>query len=120
VPYDHLAPTTPEDEAADEVVRRGRNVGATWIIGSILALWLCLVATAWPTGLLALTASAVLLAIGLRVRARYWQDARRQLGDATLQRARWRGASEDRGSRDRIMIAIALVMVLFVFQAWRR
>ncbi len=116
---EHLAPATSEDETADVLVRRGRNVGATWIVGSVVLLGLCLVATTIVQGLLALAGSAVLLATGLQVRARYWRSARRQLGDATVQRARWRSASADRGSPDRIMIAIGLVMVLLAFQAWR-
>ena len=63
---DHLAPATSEDETADVLVRRGRNVGATWIVGSVVLLGLCLVATTIVQGLLSLAGSAVLLAIGLR------------------------------------------------------
>ncbi len=117
--FDHLAPATSEDEAADLVVRRGRNVGGTWIVASVVLLGLCLVASRITQALLSLAASVVLLAIGLRVRARYWRSARRQLGDATVQRARWRSAANGRGSADRIMIAVGLLMVLLAFQAWR-
>lgn len=120
VPFDHLAPTTREDETADQVVRRGRNVGGTWIVASILTLGLCLTASTLIQGVSAFAASVALLLIGLQVRARYWRSARRRLGDATMQRAQWRSANEDRGSPDRIMIAIGLVMVLLAFQAWSR
>lgn len=116
---DPLAPTTPEDETADLVVRRGRNVGATWIVASVVLFGLCLVSTSAAQGILALAGSVGLLAVGVAVRATYWKSARRRLGDATVRRAQWRSASADRGSPDRIMIAIGLVMVLLAFQAWR-
>ena len=117
---DPLAPTTPEDETADEVVRRGRNVGATWVVASVVLFGLCLVSTSATQAVLALAGAAGLLAIGVAVRARYWRSARRRLGDATVRRAQWRSATADRGSPDRIMISIGLVMVLLAFQAWRK
>lgn len=120
MPYDHLSPTTGEDEAADRVVRRGRNVGATWIVASVVLLGLTLVAPTILTGTVALLGSVSLLALGVWMRRRYWSSARRQLGDATLQRAQWRSAADERGSQDRIMIAIAVVLVLLALQAWSR
>jgi len=116
---DPLAPATSEDETADLVVRRGRNVGGTWIVASVVLFGLCLVATSITLAVPALAGSILLLVTGLRARANYWRSARRQLGDATVRRAQWRSATRDRGSPDRIMIAIGVVLVLLAFQAWR-
>lgn len=61
----------------------------------------------------------LLFTIGLAVRARYWAAIRRQLGDATVQRALWRSAETDRFASERIVAAIAVVVVLLAFQLWR-
>ena len=120
MPHEHLSPSTGEDEAADRLVRRGRTVGGAWIVASVALLGLGLIAPSMATGLAALSASVVALVIGIRARGRYWTSVRRQLGDATLQRAQWRDAADERGSPDRIMVAIGLLMVLLAFQAWSR
>lgn len=114
-----FAPPRTEDELADVAVRRGRNAGGAWIVASVASFGLGFVARS-PLGFVVTwLIGVVLAAIGLLVRRRYWQSVRRQLGDATIQRAQWRYAGEERGGPERFIAAIALVMILLAFQAWR-
>jgi hypothetical protein len=115
-----LASQRSEDELADLAVRRGRTAGAPWIVASVVAFGFGL-ATGSPGGFAAAWAAGVaLFSAGLLVRRRYWRGARRQLGDATIQRAQWRCADRERDGSERIVAAIVLVMVLLAFQAWSR
>lgn len=82
-----------EDDVADDLVRRGRHAGSGWIIASGLALAFAMGIWSMVANVIALVTSATLLAVGLRSRRRYWNEARRQVGDATIQRARWRTIS---------------------------
>ena len=91
---DHLVRS--EDDVADDLVRRGRHAGSGWIIASGLALAFAMGIWSLVVNVAALTTSAVLLALGLRSRRRYWDDAKRQVGDATIQRARWRTVENNR------------------------
>ncbi len=115
-----MASTSREDQLADEAVARGRNSGGAWIIASVLAFGSGLVtrsigsfAVAWSVGL-------VLFTIGLVVRARYWRSVRRRLGDATIQRARWRSVDTDRGGPERVGAAVVLVLLLLGFELWKK
>jgi hypothetical protein len=115
-----VASTSAEDELADAAVWRGRRAGAPWIVASVIAFGLGLVArsagafsVAWLTGL-------ALFAIGIMVRRRFWRSARRRLGDATIQRARWRSAESDRNGPERLVAAVVLVLLLLGVQLWTR
>ena len=66
---------------------------------------------AWSVG-------SILFVIGLAVRARYWRSARRRLGDATIQRARWRSMEADRERPERIALAVLIVLLLLGLELW--
>lgn len=117
---ERLAPATTEDEHADQVVRRGRNAGGGWIVASVSVFGWCLVTTSFGAGAVAFVLGGVLFAIGMFVRARYWKRARRELGDATVQRALWRSTQTERDSSDRLIIACAVVILLLAYQLWKR
>ena len=85
---DHLVRS--EDDVADDLVRRGRHVGSGWIIASGLALAFSMGIWSLVVNVVALATSVLTLALGLLSRRRYWDEAKRQVGDATIQRARWR------------------------------
>ena len=68
-------------------------------------------AIAWSAGL-------VLFLVGLAVRARYWRSARRRLGDATIQRARWRTVGTGRERLERIITALVIVLLLVGLEVW--
>lgn len=108
-----------EDEQADEAVARGRNAGGVWIISSVLAFGTGLIARSFGSFAVAWSAGLVLFAIGLVVRARYWQAVRRQLGDATIQRARWRSMDADHDRPHRIAVAFVIVLVLIGLELWK-
>jgi hypothetical protein len=115
-----FAPPRTEDELADEAVRRGRNAGGTWIVASVVSFGLGFVARS-PRGFaMAWLIGVVLVTIGLLVRRSYWRSIRRRLGDATIQRAQWRSADQERDRPDRIIAAIALVMIVLAFQTWSK
>ena len=120
MPRSPLAPTTTEDEVADAAVRRGRSSGGAWIIVSATAFGIGLFGQSLGQFVITWTTGMVLLAIGLAVRARYWRSARRRLGDATVQRALWRSAENDRFGSERLVAAIAVVVLLLTIQLWRR
>lgn len=115
-----FAPPATEDEQADDAVRRGRNAGGVWIVASVAAFGVGLVADSVAAFALTWTTGAALFAIGLVRRAQFWRAARRRLGDATIQRARWRRAEADRESPDRLWAAVALVLVLVGYELWRK
>ena len=114
------APSSTEDDRADRAVARGRNAGGTWIIAAVVAFGAGLVSRSGATFVLAWSAGIVLFLIGLVVRARYWRTVRRRLGDATIQRARWRSVDADRDRPERVAAAVALVLVLLGFELWRK
>jgi hypothetical protein len=114
------APATVEDEQADLAVARGRNAGGVWIIASVLAFGAGLLARSFGTFAIAWLIGGALFSIGLLVRARYWRAARRRLGDATIQRARWRSIEADRERPERAIVAILIVLVLLGLEVWRR
>lgn len=114
-----FAPARTEDELADVAVRHGRNVGGMWVIASVASFGLGFVARS-PRGFaVAWLAGVILVTIGLLVRRRYWRSTRRQLGDATIQRAQWRHAEQERDGPERIIAAVALVMLLLAYEIWR-
>lgn len=114
-----FAPAPTEDELADLAVRRGRNAGGAWIVAAVAAFGLGFVARTPVWFGLAWLAGAGLFTVGLTVRARYWRSARRRLGDATMQRAQWRLAEIDRDGPERIIAAVALVVLLLAYELWR-
>ncbi|MDW3216826.1 MAG: hypothetical protein R8G01_22745 [Ilumatobacteraceae bacterium] len=107
-----------EDVQADEAVARGRNAGGVWIVTSVLAFGCGLLARSLGAFVVAWSTGAVLFSIGLVVRARYWQAARRRLGDATIQRARWRSMEADDDRPLRIAAAVLIVLVLLGLELW--
>lgn len=113
------APSTVEDQQADEAVARGRNAGGVWIVTSALAFGSGLVARTVESFLLAWALGLALFTIGLVVRARHWRAARRRLGDSTIQRARWRSMENDHDRPKRLAIAVAIVLVLVGLELWR-
>ncbi|NNE13089.1 MAG: hypothetical protein HKN41_12685 [Ilumatobacter sp.] len=117
---DHLVPATIEDQRADRALERGRNAGGAWIVASALSFAFFLGSGADAAGLIAVGGCVVLLAVGLQVRARFWRSVRREFGDATVQRARWRQADAERESRDRVWWAVGLVALVLASQIWRR
>lgn len=115
-----FAPPRTEDELADDAVRRGRNAGGTWIVLSVASFGLGFVARS-PRGFAVTWLIGVgLVTIGLLVRRSYWRSIRRQLGDATVQRAQWRYIDQERDGPERIIVAIALVMIVLAFQTWSK
>lgn len=114
------APSSAEDDLADRAVARGRNAGGTWIIAAFLAFGGGLVARSGSAFALAWSTGIVLFLIGLVVRARYWRSVRRRLGDATIQRARWRSVDADRDGSGRMAAAVVFVLVLLGFELWRK
>ena len=112
------APPSAEDALADEAVARGRNAGGAWIIASVLAFCTGLVASSVGTIVVAWSIGLTLFTIGLVVRNRFWQSARRRLGDATIQRARWRTVGADRDTPRRVAAAVALVLVVLGIELW--
>lgn len=119
MPRSSLAPLTAEDELADRAVRRGRNAGGTWIVAAIVTFGIGLTARTPGGFVLAWFLGLMLFALGLLVRARYWAAVRRELGDATIQRALWRSADAEQFGSGRIIGALALVVVLLAFELWR-
>jgi len=115
-----FAPPRTEDELADVAVRRGRNAGGSWIVASVASFGLGFVAGSLRGFAVTWLIGAGLMTVGLLVRRRYWRSARRRLGDATIQRAQWRHADQERDGPERIIAAIVLVMILLAFQAWSR
>jgi hypothetical protein len=111
------APT--EDELADLAVRRGRNAGGSWLLGSFVAFGFGLVARSPQELVVAWLIGVALFVVGLLIRSRYWRSARRRLGDATIQRAQWRSTKADRDGSDRVLAAIAIVLLLLAFELWR-
>jgi hypothetical protein len=114
------APASTEDDLADEAVARGRNAGGAWIIASVLAFSGGLVASSVGTIAAAWSAGLALFTIGLVVRNRYWRSARRRLGDATIQRARWRTADADLDRPRRVAMAVVLVLIVLGFELWNQ
>ncbi len=114
-----LAPAVAEDEHADLVVRRGRNAGGGWIVASVVTYGWCVVTTSLAEGAIAFLVGSVLFTIGMLVRLRYWRGARRELGDAAVQRALWRSADAAQDSPDWLIKACVLVMLLLAYQLWR-
>ena len=112
------APASIEDEQADEAVARGRNAGGLWIVLSVVAFGSGLVARSVGPFVIAWSAGLVLFLIGLAVRARYWRSARRRLGDATIQRARWRTLGTERERVERIVAALVIVLLLVGIEVW--
>lgn len=90
VESDHLV--LAEDELADELLRRGRWAGRGWMIASGTGLALAFGSWSVTVNVAGLIACPAFLALGLRTRRRYWDDAARQVGDAAMQRARWRSS----------------------------
>lgn len=115
-----VAPALTEDEQADQAVLRGRNAGGIWIVSSFAACGIGFVARSLATLALCWAVGIALFTIGLAVRSRYWRSARRRLGDATIQRARWRCAEVERESSGRILAAVGLVLMLLSYELWRR
>lgn len=115
-----MAPPSTEDDLADEAVARGRNSGGAWIVAAVLAFGAGLVTRSGATFAVAWSAGLVLFLIGLVVRARYWRSARRRLGDATIQRARWRSVAADHDGPERVAAAAVLVLVLLGLELWRK
>ena len=114
----HAAPASIEDEQADEAVARGRNAGGSWIVMSTVAFGSGLVARSVGPFVIAWSVGSILFVIGLAVRARYWRSARRRLGDATIQRARWRSMEADRERPERIALAVLIVLLLLGLELW--
>ena len=114
----YLAPASREDELADEAVARGRNAGGLWIAASALALGSGLIARTVARFAVAWAAGLVLLTIGLTVRTRYWRAVTRRLGDATIQRARWRTVGTGRERVERIVAALVIVLLLVGLEVW--
>ena len=114
------APSSIEDALADEAVARGRTVGGIWIVAAVLVFGAGLVARSGATFALAWSTALALTLIGVVVRARYWRSARRRLGDATIQRARWRSVDGDRKGSERITSAVLIVLLLLGFELWRK
>ena len=115
-----VAPAITEDVQADQAVRRGRNAGGIWIVGSVAAFGIGFLARSPANLALSWVVGLLLFTIGLVVRARYWRSARRRLGDATIQRAQWRRADIERDSPARIVAAVGLVVVLLGYELWRK
>lgn len=99
---------------------RGRNAGGAWIIASVLAFGSGLVANSVGTIAVAWSVGLALFTIGLVVRNRYWRSARRRLGDATIQRARWRTVDADRDRPERVALAVVLVLLVLGIELWDR
>lgn len=118
--FDHLVPATIEDERADQALERGRNVGGAWVVASALGFAFFLGSGADAAGLVALAVCVALLGVGIHLRLRFWRNVRREFGDATVQRARWRQADADRDSSDRVWWAVGLVALVLASQIWRR
>lgn len=112
------APSSTEDDLADEAVARGRNAGGAWIIAAVLVFGAGLASRSGTTFVLAWSAGLTLFSIGLLVRARYWRSARRRLGDAAIQRARWRTVDIDRHGPERMVVAVLFVLLLLGFELW--
>ncbi len=120
VEQNQLAPAIVEDEHADLVVRRGRNAGGRWIVASVAVYGWCMVTTSLTEGAIAFGVGTALFTIGMVVRSRFWRRARRELGDAAVQRARWRSAAAERDAPERLIAACAVVVLLVAAQLWRR
>ena len=114
------APPTTDDELADQAVARGRNAGGAWIVAAVLAFGVGLVTRSGATFAVAWSVGLVSFLVGLGVRARYWRSARRRLGDATIQRARWRSVDTVRRGPERLAAAVVLVLVLLGLELWSR
>ena len=115
-----FAPPATEDEQADDAVRRGRNAGGIWFVASVAAFGFGLVADSLGAFALTWAVGGALFVVGLVRRSRSWRTARRRLGDATIQRARWRQAEAERDSPDRLWAAVALVLLLVGYELWRK
>ncbi len=107
-----------EDELADVAVALGRNAGGAWIVASVLAFGFGLLARSVGTFAVAWLTGVALFSVGMSVRARYWRTARRRLGDATIQRARWRSVETDSERTERIVAAVLIVLVLIGVELW--
>ena len=112
------APSSTEDALADEAVARGRNAGGPWIIAAVLVFGAGLVARSGTTFALAWSAGLALFLVGVSRRARYWRSVRRRLGDATIQRARWRSVEADGSGSGRIALAALVVLLLLGLEVW--
>lgn len=101
-----------EDETADRRLRRGRTVGGGWIVASGGALGFATGASEVSEGAAWLGVSSALLATALVSRLWFWDRAARELGDAAMQRARWRSARAfDRSPERRIACMVVLVFL---------
>ena len=115
-----FAPALTEDEQADQLVRKGRNAGGAWIVASVAAFGLGFAARSVDHLVIGWVIGVALFSVGMVVRVRFWKSARRSVGDATIQRARWRSTAVEADSPSRIVVALAVVFLLLGYELWKK